>query len=61
MHIAICLIIPGAHMNVLFILKVWILVLMKWSCLVPQLCWLLSLEWLAYSEHLAQSLLSICS
>ena len=38
----------GAHMNILFIIKVKILVLIKWSYRSPQSRWLLSLEQLAY-------------
>ena len=41
----ICLIIFSAHMNI-FIIKVKILELIKWSYRWPQLCWLFSLEWL---------------
>ena len=38
--VATFLIIFGAHMNILFIVKVNILVLIKWSYRSPQLCWL---------------------
>ena len=44
------------HMNILYIIKVKILVLFKWSYRSPQLCWLLNLKWLAYFEHVIQSL-----
>ena len=39
------------YMNILFIINVKILVLNKWSYRSPQLCKLLSLEWLSYFEH----------
>ena len=42
-------------MNILFIIKVMILVDMKWSYRFPQLCELLNLEWLTYFEHVVQS------
>ena len=40
--IAICCIIFGAHMNTLRLMKVMILLLIKWSSRSPQSCWLLS-------------------
>jgi hypothetical protein len=46
----------GAHMNISFIIKVKIFVLIKWSYRSPRFYWLLSLEWLSYSEHRVQSL-----
>ena len=44
MHVAICVIVFGAHMNLLFIIKVKILVLMKWSYKSPGLCGQLSVD-----------------
>ena len=35
-------------MNILFVIKVKILVLIKWSCRSPQLCWLMNLERVSY-------------
>jgi hypothetical protein len=46
----------GACMNILFITKVKICVLGKWSLQVSQLCWLLSLKWLSYCKHVVQFL-----
>jgi hypothetical protein len=47
-------------MNILFIIKMKILVLVKWSYKFPQSCWILSLEWLASFEHTVQSLWNTC-
>ena len=44
-------------MLILFIIKVKLLVLIKWSCRSPESCWLLSPEWLAYFDHVIQSVL----
>ena len=60
MLVAFCLIIFGAHMIILCIIKVKKLMLTKWLDRSPQLCWLLSLEWLAYSVHEVQSILNTC-
>ena len=51
-----------AHMNILFIIKVNIFMLMKWSYRSSQICWVLNLEWLSYFEHVVQSLeyISLC-
>ena len=43
-----------------FIIEVKILVLIKWSCRSPHLCWLLSLWWSLYFEHVIQSLSNTC-
>ena len=46
-------------MNILFIMKAKILVLIKWSLKSPplnQLCWPLSLEWLSHFQHTLQFL-----
>ena len=48
---AICFIVFGGHMNNLFIIEMKILVLIKWSYRSLQPCSLMSLEWLAYFEH----------
>ena len=37
----------GAHMYILFIIKMDILMLIKYSHRSPQICWILSLEWLS--------------
>ena len=50
----ICLIIFKAHTNILIIIKVKILVLIRWPYMSPKSCWLWSLEWLAHSENLVQ-------
>lgn len=55
--IASCLVIFGACMNVTFIIKVKILMFVKWSYRSPQSSGLLSLEWLAYFQHIFQSVL----
>ena len=57
--IAICLMIFRTRMNILLSIKVKILVLAKWSyrSSLPQSCWLLNMEWLAYFEHVVQFLL----
>ena len=47
-------------MSILFIIKLKILMLDKWMYRSPQLCWLLSLEWLLYFEHAIQAFLSTC-
>ena len=55
------LIIFGAHVNILSIIKVKTLVLIKCSYTPPpQLCPLLNLEWLSYYEHTIQSILNTC-
>jgi hypothetical protein len=46
--VATFLIFFGAHMNLLFINKVKIFVLIEWSYMFPQLCLLLNLEWLVH-------------
>ena len=56
MSLTICLVIFGAHVNILFLIKVKVLVLLKWSYRPSQLCQVLSLEWLVYFEHIVQSL-----
>ena len=53
--VATSLIIFGTHTNIVFIIKVKILVLIKCSYKFSQSCWLLSLEWLSYFEHIFQS------
>ena len=50
----ICLIIFGAHMNILFNIQMNIVELHKWSNKYSQLCGLLSLKWLTIFEHVAQ-------
>ena len=55
MHVVVCLIIIGAHMNILFMIKVKILVLIQWSYTSPKIMFLLSLERLAYFEHVLLS------
>ena len=50
----------GADMIILFIMKVKILVLMKWSYRYPQLCWLLNLKRLSCFEHVVQSISDTC-
>ena len=45
-----------SYMNFLYIFEAKIHALMKWSYRSPQSCWLLSLEWLAHSKHVLQSL-----
>ena len=47
-------------MDILLIIKVMILVLIKWSCYSSNLCSLLSLKWLSYFEHIIQSLSNTC-
>ena len=47
-----------AYMNILFIIKATILILIKRSYRFPKLCWLWSLEWLSYSKHTVQSLIN---
>ena len=49
--VATSLMIFGVHNINFFIIKVYIRVLIKWSYTSPQLCSLLSLEWLSYFEH----------
>ena len=51
MPIAICLIIFRTCMNIIFIMKVKIFVLIKWLHRSPQS----SLEWLSYFEHMLHS------
>ena len=46
-RIAIWLIIFGGHMNILFIIKVKVLTLIKWSYNSPQSCGLLNPKYLA--------------
>ena len=58
--VAMSLIIYGAHMNVLFIIKVKLPELINSSYRSPQLCWLWSLEWLANVEYWVQSHLYTC-
>ena len=41
-----------------FTVNVKILMLIKWLNRYSQLCWLLSLEWLSYFEHVVHSLLN---
>ena len=48
----------GAHMNILFIIKLKIPFLIKWSYKCPELCWLSRLEWLLYFQHVVQSFLT---
>jgi hypothetical protein len=60
MHVVISFINVGAYMNILFIIKLKILVLIKWSYSSPQSRWLLNLEKLANFEHVVQSLLTTC-
>ena len=45
-------------MKIFYIIKVKILVLIKWSYGSPHPWCLLSLEWLAYAEHVDLSLLN---
>ena len=52
MLVAIFLIIFWAHMNIFYIVKVKILVLIKWYIGPPQSCWLLNLEWWTNFEHI---------
>jgi hypothetical protein len=47
-----------AHINISFILKVKILVLIKRSYRSPQLHWLMNVVWLSYFKHVVQSLLN---
>ena len=47
-------------MNILFIIKVNIIMLIGWSYTSLQLRRPLSLEWLSKFEHAAQSLLNTC-
>ena len=42
------------HMNILFIKKVKILVLINWSYVSTQSCWLLYQGWLACFEYIVQ-------
>ena len=44
----------------IYIIKVNILVVVKRSYRSPPSCWLLSLEWSAYFEHVVQSRLTTC-
>jgi hypothetical protein len=60
MHVAICYMMFGAHGKSLFIIKVKILVLIKWSYRPLQLRSLLSLDYLAHFEHVFQSPLNKC-
>ena len=60
MYASICLIVFAARMNILFIIKVKILMLVRWSYRSPQSCELLNLAWLAFFEHIFQSLLNTC-
>jgi hypothetical protein len=48
----------GTPLNIVFTIRVKILVLIKWSHTSPQLSGLLRLEWLSYFEHVVQSLLN---
>ena len=43
-------------MDILLIIKVKILMLVKWSYMFPYSYWLLSVEWLAYFEHIVKLL-----
>ena len=54
---AICLIIFEAQMDILFVHKVKIFMLMKWPYRSLELCRLSNLEWLAYFGHTALSVL----
>ena len=54
------IVIFGAYMNVFFIVRVKILVLVKWSYRSLRLRCLLKLERLSYFEHIVQSLSNIC-
>jgi hypothetical protein len=45
-------------MNILLLIEAKILLFIKWSFVSPQLCRLLSLQWLTWFEHGVQSLLS---
>ena len=48
-------------MNILFIVKVDILMLIKWSCgLPPNYVDYLSLQWILYYEQAVQSYLNTC-
>ena len=47
-------------MNILYIVKEKIIVLIKWWYRSPQICWLLNLKYLSYSEHAIQPLLNTC-
>ena len=58
--LAISIIVFGAHISILFMVKVNFLFLIKWSYRFPQLCWLLNLGWLTLVEHVVQSLLNTC-
>ena len=55
--VATFLIMSIACLNILFVIKVKSLVLIKWSYMAPQWCWLLSLEWSSYFEHAVQPFL----
>ena len=57
---SIFLVIFGAHLEILFIIKVKILEFIKWPSRFLQLRWLLSLEWLSCFENTIESLLSTC-
>ena len=60
MPVTICLIIFGAHIDILFIIEVKIVMLIKWSYRSPQSCSLLNLEWSVYFEHAVHSHLKTC-
>ena len=47
-------------MNIVLIIRVKIIVLLKWLYRSPQLCSLLNLEYLTTFEHVVQSLISTC-
>ena len=52
--VAICIVILGAHMNVLFIFKVKILVFIKRSIRFPPSCQVLNIDWSVYFDHVVQ-------
>ena len=57
----LCFIIVGAHMGFRFKTEVKIFVLMKWLYVPPWSCWLLSLDWLVYYEHVVVRLVFLLS
>lgn len=60
MAVATFLVIYRAHLNILFVVKVKVFVLVKWSHRPPQSHQLLNLEQLIHFEHVIQSFVNKC-
>ena len=59
-YFSFCMIFGASMNNILFIIKVKILMFIEWPYRSPRLCWVLSLEWLLYFEHVIQSIGNTC-